>query len=108
MTDNLLTRTEIAYFAQCLAHTFNLRLVMLFGSYATGKARSDSDVDFIVSRSDGLQLTNEQYFEIEQFASKYLHKNVHVTDLEYLRLTEKEEETRRFLTQVKQEALRYV
>ncbi len=39
---------QIREFSQRLAETFRPRRIVLFGSYATGTARADSDVDLLV------------------------------------------------------------
>ena len=39
---------EIRQFSEAMAREFRLRRVTLFGSYARGEARSDSDVDLLV------------------------------------------------------------
>jgi predicted nucleotidyltransferase len=49
--------------ARRLAWEFNLRLVLLFGSFVTGKLRPESDIDIAVKFPD-VQSAREHFFDV--------------------------------------------
>ena len=52
MNMGLITLTDIQNFATDLAREFLPEKVILFGSYATGTAKAESDVDLLVVMSE--------------------------------------------------------
>ena len=46
------TLEEIKYIAIPIAKTYGIKSISLFGSYAKGKATSNSDIDFIIDKGE--------------------------------------------------------
>ena len=70
------TLDEIARRIRPVAEKYRLKAVYIFGSYARGEARADSDIDLLVD-TDGANLTSlfalgELYSELEKVLEKEL------------------------------------
>ncbi|MCX6763865.1 MAG: nucleotidyltransferase domain-containing protein [Candidatus Moranbacteria bacterium] len=62
-----------------IAEKFHLKLVLIFGSFANGKNRKDSDLDMAVLGSKKISF-NEQVDLINEFSSVF-HKNIDLSIL---------------------------
>jgi len=59
---------------------YSVDFCYLFGSYAKGRARGDSDVDLLIST----EITGLQYYELTERLREELHKKVDLLDLKQL------------------------
>lgn len=67
-------KSELKKLKKPLKDKFGITDIMLFGSYAKGKANENSDVDIVIlnmERKNGLKIA-----EAQSFLSKQLSKNV--------------------------------
>jgi predicted nucleotidyltransferase len=64
-----------------LVEPFDLALVVLFGSRATGAARSDSDIDFGVLSSAGRRLSHRELAALHVALSRWSGLHADVVDL---------------------------
>lgn len=74
MTDHIYSIDEIISIIAPIAKKYGTPAVYLFGSYARGMAKADSDIDFLVD-TDGTALTNlfalgSLYAELEEAFDK--------------------------------------
>ncbi|MDR3191418.1 MAG: helix-turn-helix domain-containing protein [Lactobacillaceae bacterium] len=105
----LLSLATLNDFAHDIASNFALSDVLLFGSYATGLATEESDVDLIIAKNQGsTQLSLQEKSRIMEYAQKTLNKDVQLIDLYDLKKFITTLETRKFLTSIKNEVLRFV
>ena len=63
---------QIAPFAK---RQFHLKTMGFFGSYATGEAKDDSDIDILVEFSDPVGL---EFFDLQEYLENELHKRVDI------------------------------
>ena len=64
---------------EALEGNAEIRLALLFGSYATGKAGPDSDIDIAIAYDR--KLTMEERIELAQRLSTLLNKEIDLVDL---------------------------
>lgn len=55
-----------------LQNTYSLKSIGLFGSYATGTAHEDSDIDIIVDMPSSF----DSFFDLKDFLELHLKKNI--------------------------------
>ncbi|SFV61828.1 FIG188645: PAP/25A core domain:DNA polymerase, beta-like region [hydrothermal vent metagenome] len=57
---------------QLLLEKFQVKTIGLFGSYATGKQHTDSDIDLIVDMPSSF----DRYYDLKEFLEKAFRKKV--------------------------------
>lgn len=57
MKECIFTINEIIDTVKPIAEKYHVQAIYLFGSYARGEAKEDSDLDFLVYGGDGFKLT---------------------------------------------------
>ncbi len=76
----ILTLDDIRRGCELVFSNYEIEFCYLFGSYAKGKARQDSDIDLLVST----KLTGLNFFGMVEELRQTLHKKVDVLDLKQL------------------------
>ncbi|MEY8444579.1 nucleotidyltransferase domain-containing protein [Lactococcus ileimucosae] len=101
----ILTIEEITKKVVPLAKKYNLKEVYLFGSYARGEAREDSDVDFIVDSSSIEDY--DELFSLQEDLEDVLKTSVDIVEMEVLS-NNKTSQREQFNRAVKEEMLEVV
>ena len=55
---------------------YNISTITLFGSYARGENRKDSDIDILYSLQEGYKLTFDKYIEFENELKKAFNTKI--------------------------------
>jgi len=55
---------------------YNIATITLFGSYARGENRKDSDIDILYSLQEGYKLTFDKYIEFENELKKAFNTKI--------------------------------
>ena len=64
---------------------YNLKEIGIFGSFARGEQKKDSDIDILVSFHADARIGGLQYIALEQELSEKLGRKVHISSREYLK-----------------------
>lgn len=68
-----------------LASDFYVSQIGLFGSYATGKQKELSDIDFVVKFSDNCPDLFETKYQLKQYLRNLFAKEVDIANIDYLK-----------------------
>ena len=79
MQNAVLTIENIISMVKPIAEKYHIDQIYLFGSYARGEARIDSDLDFLVYGGDNFKLT--MIFAFAEELREVLDKNVDVFEI---------------------------
>lgn len=105
MKTMIYTLDEIKSIVEPIAIRYGLRAVYVFGSYANGTARANSDIDLLVdttgTRLNGLFALGELYCELEEA----LQKSIDLLTVSSLEQEARMESDRDFRTRIQKERL---
>ncbi len=82
MNDHVFTFDNIVSLVKPVAEKYHVQEIYLFGSYARGEARDDSDIDFLVYGGEGFRLT--RIFALAEELREVLNKEVDVFEIHEL------------------------
>ena len=79
MSDTVFTIKDIMELVKPLAEKYQVQQIYLFGSYARGEARMDSDIDFLVYGGENFRLT--EIFALAEELREVLNKKVDLFEI---------------------------
>lgn len=79
MNNTIFTLENIIALVKPLAQKYKVQQIYLFGSYARGEARADSDLDFLVYGGENFKLTN--IFSLAEELREVLDKKVDMFEI---------------------------
>ena len=68
-----------------LQREYHLKEIGIFGSFARGEQKKNSDIDILVSFHAGARIGGLQYIALKQELSEKLGRKVHISSREYLK-----------------------
>lgn len=57
-----------------LQERFHIHRIGVFGSYAKGQAKQDSDIDFVIELQEGQKLGFKESFDLERFLAELFNR----------------------------------
>lgn len=98
----ILTIKEITEKVAPIAKKYHLKEVYLFGSYARGEAREDSDIDLLYTKFDNSMSLTTKYMLLNELEDS-LGKEVDLVSLQAFTMNKKIPETDQILENIEQE-----
>lgn len=98
----ILTIEEITIKVAPIAKKYNLKEVYLFGSYARGEAREDSDIDLLYVKFDNSMSLTTKYMLLDELEDS-LGKKVDLVSLQAFVMNKKVPGTDEILENIEQE-----